>query len=84
MSSTAPAAQPVDPAGTRVIVLVGIAHSVSHFFPPDPASPLFPWLKEAFDLSYSELGLLMTVFFVISGIGQSLVVFWSIASDRCR
>ena len=74
MSSTAPAAQPVDPAGTRVIVLVGIAHSVSHFFHLI-LPPLFPWLKEAFDLSYSELGLLMTVFFVISGIGQSLAGF---------
>ena len=74
MSSTAPAAQPVDPAGTRVIVLVGIAHSVSHFFHLI-LPPLFPWLKEAFDLTYSELGLLMTVFFVISGIGQSLAGF---------
>lgn len=74
MSSTAPAAPPIDPAGTRVIVLVGIAHSVSHFFHLI-LPPLFPWLKEAFDLSYSELGLLMTVFFVISGIGQSLAGF---------
>jgi MFS family permease len=36
---------------------------------------LFPWLKPAFNLSYAELGLLMTVFFVISGIGQALAGF---------
>jgi MFS family permease len=32
-------------------------------------------LKEAFDLSYAELGLLMSAFFVVSGIGQALAGF---------
>lgn len=36
---------------------------------------LIPWLKPEFHLSYSELGLLMTVFFVVSGIGQALAGF---------
>ncbi len=58
----------------RVISVVSIAHSVSHFFHL-VIPPLFPWLKEAFQLSYSELGMLMTVFFVISGVGQSLAGF---------
>ncbi len=58
----------------QVIGLVGIAHSVSHFFHLILA-PLFPWLKDAFNLSYAELGLLMTVFFVVSGIGQTLAGF---------
>ncbi|MBY0574933.1 MAG: MFS transporter, partial [Undibacterium sp.] len=57
-----------------VIGLVGIAHGISHFFHMILA-PLFPWLKEAFSLSYAELGLLMSVFFVISGIGQALAGF---------
>lgn len=57
-----------------VISLVGIAHGISHFFHMILA-PLFPWIKEAFQLSYAELGLLMTVFFVISGIGQALSGF---------
>jgi FSR family fosmidomycin resistance protein-like MFS transporter len=57
-----------------VITLVGLAHGVSHFFHMILA-PLFPWLKEAFALSYAELGLLMSVFFVISGIGQALAGF---------
>ncbi len=58
----------------QVIGLVGVAHGVSHFFHLILA-PLFPWLKDAFQLSYAELGLLMTVFFVVSGIGQALAGF---------
>lgn len=75
MIGAAPAA-PVQegPGETRVIAVVGLAHGISHFFHLI-LPPLFPWLKDAFDLSYSELGLLVTVFFVISGIGQSLAGF---------
>jgi MFS family permease len=58
----------------RVIGLVGLAHSVSHFFHLILAG-LFPWIKSAFSLSYSELGLLMSVFFVVSGVGQALSGF---------
>jgi MFS transporter, FSR family, fosmidomycin resistance protein len=48
-----------------VIGLVGIAHMISHFSQLLLA-PLFPWLKEAFQVSYTELGFLMTLFFVVS------------------
>ncbi|MGZ9043815.1 MAG: MFS transporter, partial [Telluria sp.] len=58
----------------RVIGLVGLAHGVSHFYHLILAS-LFPWLKPAFGLSYAELGFLMTVFFVVSGVGQALAGF---------
>lgn len=58
----------------QVIGLVGLAHGVSHFFHLILA-PLFPWLKEAFTLSYAELGFLMTAFFIVSGIGQALAGF---------
>ncbi|MEO8169777.1 MAG: MFS transporter [Oxalobacteraceae bacterium] len=58
----------------QVIGLVGTAHGVSHFFQLLLAS-LFPWLKLAFELSYAELGFLMTVFFIVSGIGQALAGF---------
>lgn len=58
----------------KVIGLVATAHGVSHFSQLLLAS-LFPWLKVAFDLSYAELGFLMTVFFVVSGIGQALAGF---------
>lgn len=58
----------------QVIGLVGVAHGVSHFFHLILA-PLFPWLKEAFSLSYAELGFVMTVFFIVSGVGQALAGF---------
>ena len=61
---TVPAAVPLR-RDAAVIGLVGIAHLVSHFnqllLPP-----LFPWLKDALDASYTQLGFLMTIFFVVS------------------
>ena len=58
----------------QVIGLVGVAHGTSHFFHLILA-PLFPWIKDAFGLSYAELGFLMTVFFIVSGVGQFLAGF---------
>ncbi|MBQ5947919.1 MFS transporter [Massilia sp. ST3] len=58
----------------RVIGLVGLAHGISHFYHLIVAA-LIPWLKPAFNLSYTELGLLMTVFFVVSGVGQAMAGF---------
>jgi len=58
----------------RVIGLVGVSHGVSHFYHLILAG-LFPWLKSAFSLSYAELGALMSVFFVVSGVGQALSGF---------
>jgi MFS transporter, FSR family, fosmidomycin resistance protein len=48
-----------------VIGLVGVAHLISHFSQLLLA-PLFPWLKTEFNVSYAQLGFLMTVFFVVS------------------
>ncbi len=57
-----------------IIAAVGIAHGTSHFFHLLlPA--LYPWLMPAFDLSFARIGMTMTVFFVISGIGQALAGF---------
>jgi FSR family fosmidomycin resistance protein-like MFS transporter len=58
----------------RIVGVVSLAHGCSHFFHLIVA-PIFPWLKVSFDLSYSQLGLLMTVFFLVSGIGQALAGF---------
>lgn len=57
-----------------VIGLVGTAHMISHFSQLLLA-PLFPWLKEAFSVSYAELGFLMTIFFVVSCAVQALSGF---------
>jgi FSR family fosmidomycin resistance protein-like MFS transporter len=54
----------------RVIGLISLAHGSSHFFHL-VLPPMFPWLKDAFSLSYAELGLLMSIFFVVSCIAQA-------------
>ncbi|MBU3640875.1 MFS transporter [Polynucleobacter sp. Fuers-14] len=54
----------------RVISLISLAHGSSHFFHL-VLPPMFPWLRDAFALSYAELGLLMSVFFVVSCIAQA-------------
>ena len=69
-----PQSPPTLRSDARVIALVGLAHGISHFYHLILAA-LFVWLKPAFGLSYAELGLLMTVFFIISGVGQALAGF---------
>ena len=54
----------------RVISLISLAHGSSHFFHLI-LPPMFPWLKDAFSLSYAELGMLMSIFFVVSCIVQA-------------
>ena len=54
----------------RVIGLISLAHGSSHFFHLI-LPPMFPWLKDTFALSYAELGLLMSAFFLISCIAQA-------------
>jgi MFS family permease len=52
-------------ADAALIGLVGLAHGLSHYSQLLLA-PLFPWLKDAFGVSYAQLGLLLTIFFVVS------------------
>ncbi len=61
-------------ADARVIGLVATAHGVSHFFQLLLA-PLFPWIRAELGLSYAELGALMAIFFIVSGVGQALSGF---------
>ena len=56
------------------MALIGLAHGTSHFFHM-LLPPLFPAFIREFGLNYSQLGLLMTLFFVISGVGQALAGF---------
>jgi len=58
----------------RTIALIGLAHGSSHFFHL-MLPPLFPLFIREFGLTYAELGLLVTTFFVISGVGQALAGF---------
>lgn len=57
-----------------LIALVGLAHMVSHFSQL-LLPPLFPWLKDAFDVSYAQLGFMLTVFFVVSCAVQAVAGF---------
>lgn len=61
-------------ADATVMALIGLAHAMSHF--SHLLLPgLFPFLQRDFDLSFSELGGLMTLFFTVSGLGQALSGF---------
>src|SRR5262245_50564496 len=37
--------------------------------------PLFPWFMREYSMSYTQVGALMTVFFIVSGTGQALAGF---------
>ncbi len=58
----------------RTIALVGLAHGTSHFMHM-LLPPLFLTFRAEFALTYSQVGLLVTVFFAISGVGQALSGF---------
>ena len=73
MTTTTAPVPPVRHDAT-LIGLVGTAHLISHFSQLLLA-PLFPWLKDDFNASYAELGLLMSVFFVVSCLVQTLSGF---------
>jgi len=59
----------------RLISLVSLAHLISHFSQL-LLPPLFPWLKDEFSASYTELGFLMTFFFVVSCAVQAVSGFF--------
>jgi len=58
----------------EVIGLVGVAHACSHFSQL-VMPPLFPWLMKDFGLTFTQAGFLVTVFFVVSGVGQAVAGF---------
>ena len=73
MSAVAPANTTLREDAT-VISLVGFAHGTSHFF-HFMLPPLFPWLMKDFGLSFTQVGLTMSAFFVVSGAGQAMAGF---------
>ena len=56
----------------RIIPLVCAAHFVSHFYIL-VLPPLFPFIREFYGVSYTELGFALTVFAVVSGLTQAPV-----------
>ena len=53
----------------RIMSVVGAAHFTSHFFQL-VLPPLFPLMRESLGVTYTELGVLMAVFFAGSGLFQ--------------
>ena len=58
----------------RLIAVVSIAHFASHLF-QIALPPLFPVLRDEFGVSYLALGLLMTIVYTASGVGQAVAGF---------
>jgi MFS transporter, FSR family, fosmidomycin resistance protein len=54
----------------KTIGLVTVAHGMSHFYQLT-LPPLLPVLKLAFGVSYTDLGLLVSAFYVASGLAQT-------------
>jgi len=75
---TVTAEQPQARQDALTIGLIGLAHLISHFFQLSLA-PLFPYLHDAFSVSYLELGSVSTSFYLASGICQA---FAGILVDR--
>ncbi len=59
----------------KVIASVGAAHFFSHFFQLAMA-PLFPLIKDALGVSYTALGFVMTLFYLVSGLSQAFIGIW--------
>ncbi len=72
MSTLAAPAPLRDDATT--IGLVSVAHGMSHFCQLI-VPPLFPWIGAAFGLSNTQLGLLLSVYFIVSCGGQAVAGF---------
>ncbi len=68
MTTTTPVAR----SDGLVIGLVGLAHLMSHFYQMALA-PLFPLLREEFEVSYTALALIPLLFYSVSGTCQAFV-----------
>ena len=75
MSATSPTLDHSFRADATIISLVGFAHATSHFFHL-MLPPLFPFFMTEFNLGFAGVGTLMTIFFVVSGIGQAVAGIW--------
>lgn len=70
--TTAPASLRDD---AHAIGFVGVAHGTSHFFQL-ALPPLFPLVRTEFGTTYAELGVVMAVYFAVSGIMQTAAGFF--------
>ena len=71
-TTTDPTGQSEGGSDTLVIGLVGLAHMLSHFY-QIALGPLFPLLRADFGVSYTALGLIISLFYGVSGVCQAFV-----------
>ena len=62
------------PKHFKVVVLVSTGHFLSHFYML-LIPPLFPLLKDEFGIGFTELGITITVFSLVTGLTQAPVGF---------
>lgn len=58
----------------RIIALISFGHAIAHFYNLI-LTPLFPWIKDSYQLTWTQLGFLMTMYFAVSGVVQLLAGF---------
>jgi MFS family permease len=72
MTATAAAPSPIPTRDVAVIGTVGLVHSTSHLF-QFALPPMFPLLQAEFGVDYTALALVISTFYVASGLGQAFV-----------
>jgi MFS family permease len=58
----------------KLIALIGTGHATSHFLQL-VLPPLFPLIREELGVSYAQLGLILTLFYVLSAVLQPMAGF---------
>src|SRR6478752_7575339 len=53
----------------RVMGMIGFVHGISHFFQL-VLPPLFPFMRDGFNVDFKALGFLMAVYFSVSAVMQ--------------
>ena len=66
---------------TRLVAGVSTAHFVSHFYML-VLPPLFVFVKDDYGVSYTEIGLAITVFNLVSAVAQTPAGFLMTGSTR--
>jgi MFS transporter, FSR family, fosmidomycin resistance protein len=75
MSTPAASLNSTFKADATVISVVGFAHGTSHFFHL-MIPPLFPFFMAEFGLGFAAVGVLTSIFFVVSATGQAIAGIW--------
>src|SRR5262249_11774902 len=70
MTQTAEVLSPSRPSYVRLVGVVSAAHFVSHYY-IILLAPLMPFVREAYGVSYTEIGLAFTAFNIVSAVGQT-------------